>query len=84
MGSKDKPAKEIQKPKKFVPKPLPLRPLVRAIQEAASKDRPNYARATSRCMGQLLQLPNARLVTRRMSVSMRDRLELEDTDVTRR
>jgi hypothetical protein len=35
-------------------------------------------------MGQLLQLPNARLVTRRMSVSMRDRLELEDTDVTRR
>lgn len=41
MGSKDKRTTEIKKPKKFVPKPLPLRPLVRPVQEAESKDRPS-------------------------------------------
>jgi hypothetical protein len=41
MGSKDKRTKEVKKPKKVAPKPLPLRPLIRAIQEGTSKDRPN-------------------------------------------
>jgi hypothetical protein len=41
MGSKDKRTTEIKKPKKFVPKPLPLKPLVRPIPDGASKDRPN-------------------------------------------
>lgn len=41
MGSKDKRTKEIKKPKKVAPKPLPLKPLIRTIQDDASKDRPS-------------------------------------------
>lgn len=41
MASKDKRTKEVKKPKKVVPKPLPMRPLVRTIQDEASKDRPS-------------------------------------------
>lgn len=41
MGSKDKRKKEKKKPKKIVPKALPLTPLVRTVQGEPAKDRPN-------------------------------------------
>lgn len=41
MGSKDKRTKEKKKPKKVVPKPLPLRPLIPTVPDEGSKDRQN-------------------------------------------
>jgi hypothetical protein len=41
MGSKDKRTKEIKKPKKVVPKPLPQTPLIRTNQDGAAKDKPS-------------------------------------------